>query len=263
MSIRFLLGPLVAATSISFALPPWGGTGHRVVARLAESRLTPTARARVRDLLGNQSMAEVASWADSVRPGRPVTAPYHYVNIPIAEGAFNPARHCPGGDCVIVAIEYYRRVLADPGAPRGERAEALKYLIHFVGDLHQPLHAGDNHDRGGNDIQVSFLGRQSNLHRVWDSQLLESMGAGEEDLVGRLGPRVDVLLAGERSGGAVAGWAMESHDRARDHAYGTLPASRILSETYGSAQASVVEEALALAAARLARLLNDALQGTY
>ena len=149
------LSTLIAASELSpppsAPLPVWYALGHRVVAWIAEGRLTPHADSAVRDILGGQSMADASLWADQIRGSRRDTGPLHYVNIPLDATAYDSAKQCPGGQCIIAAIESDLRILADPGASSIERAEALKFLIHFMGDLHQPLHVSNNGDRGGND----------------------------------------------------------------------------------------------------------------
>jgi S1/P1 Nuclease len=166
----------------------WGYSGHRIIAEIAEQFLESEATRQVRDLLAIENvttLAEVSTWADQIRVQRPETRPWHYVNIPVhalegEPGGYDAARDCPGGACIIPKIGQFERVLADQEAPSRQRLEALKYLVHFIGDVHQPLHASDNHDRGGNDVPVTFMGRQTNLHAVWDTGIIEPAVKGEE-----------------------------------------------------------------------------------
>ena len=231
---------------------------------LAEERLTPTARAAVTELLPGQSLMGVASWADQVRNQQ--TASWHYVNIEIEETQFAPDRHCPNRQCVIGQIERFRATLADPSINPGKRQKALKYLVHFVGDLHQPLHAGQNHDHGGNDVKVEFLGQTVNpftkkawnLHQVWDNGLLDQYAADAKQAIVQLNHWLASQHEADLSGGSVIDWAMQSHDLARDHAY-TLPSDNRLGEQYVKQALPVVEAQLARAGVRLAFLLNAAL----
>ena len=152
--------PPVATSHLAApAVVRWGRTGHRLIARVATARLSGEARRQVRDLLGRESLAAVSTWADSIRNDRPETSPWHYVNIPVIDSVYRPERYCPGGDCVVAALERQIGVLANRGASKAERAEALKWVVHLVEDIHMPLHAGDRGDRGGNDVQLTFLGR--------------------------------------------------------------------------------------------------------
>jgi len=243
----------------------WDATGHAIVAILAEERLTPQTRAAVTALLDGQSMADVSSWPDQVRNQQ--TAPWHYVNIEIEETQYEPSRHCPNRQCVIAQIERFRATLADGSIDTAKRQRALKYLVHFVGDLHQPLHAGQNHDRGGNDVQVEFLGQAINpftkqpwnLHQVWDNGLLDryapDMSQAVERVNGWLARQEEAALAQ----GSVVDWVLESHDQARDHAYVFSP-DRHLGEAYLQDNLPVVEAQLARAGVRLAAMLNRALE---
>ena len=154
----------------------WWDLGHREVARLAELRLTPHTRAAVRSILGGQSLADASVWADNIRNYRHDADPLHYVNIPLADTVYVPEKHCPRGRCIIAAIEQERRLLADPAASPDDRAEALRFLVHFMGDLHQPLHVSNNGDRGGNQRAVTLLGSPTDLHKVWDGELIDSSG---------------------------------------------------------------------------------------
>src|SRR5690606_18021833 len=167
----------------------WGGMGHRVIARVAASRLSPATRREVRRLLGNESLAKVSTWADEVRRDRPATAPWHYVNIPIYDSVYRPERVCRDG-CVISALEQQLALLADRSLPRTERAEALKWVVHLVGDMHQPMHVGDRGDRGGNDTRITWDTLPGNLHGLWDTGLLLATGLDENALVTMLERRL-------------------------------------------------------------------------
>lgn len=245
-------------------LHAWDASGHAIVAMLAEERLTPPARAAVTALLDGQYLVAVASWPDQVRNQQ--TAPWHYVNIEIEETQYVPERHCPDRQCVVGQIERFRQTLADPAINSEKRQKALKYLVHFVGDLHQPLHAGQSHDRGGNDVKVEFLGQSVNpftkkpwnLHQVWDNGLLEQYASNASQAVAQIDLYLTSQNEAELAHGTVIEWAMQSHDQARDHAYRFGPDQR-LDEQYLKQALPVVEAQLARAAVRLAHLLNTAL----
>jgi hypothetical protein len=256
----------VPSLALPRALPPerpavWYDEGHRLIARLAEERLRPRAAAAVRQLLGGERLAEAALWADRVRIARPDTGPLHYVNIPLAAQAYVPARDCPEGRCIIAAIERNRRTLADSGASLPARAEALRFLVHFVGDLHQPLHTATDSDRGGNDRRVSFLGLPKNLHEVWDGELIEASGMNEEQYFAHLRRLMDSLDVAALERGTVADWAMEGHRTAALQAY-ELPSTGAIDRAYVDANLPVVDRALVAAGVRLALVLNQAL-ATY
>src|ERR1700722_17811224 len=142
---------LAAISGCAISAFGWGVEGHALIARIAEAQLTPAVHAKVVQILGpNVSMASVASWPDEIRRSRTETGPWHYIDIPIGQLHLDMARDCPKGDCVIKKIEDFEAVLRDPSTPAEQRREALMFVIHFVGDLHQPLHDSDNHDKGGN-----------------------------------------------------------------------------------------------------------------
>ncbi|MGE0442635.1 MAG: S1/P1 nuclease [Gemmatimonadales bacterium] len=238
----------------------WGVSGHRAIGAVAFQLMTPTAQAHARQLLGDTSFADGSVWADNLRPTLPETAPWHYVNTLIDGGPYDRNRDCPDGDCVIEAIDYFRRVLADRSAPKGARIEALKYLIHFVGDLHQPLHVGDAHDHGGNDVLVDFVDRgERRLHWVWDSGLFEAAGWTEASLTVAVAAEARDHRA-EWQGGTVTDWAEEGRRLSRDRAY-RLPASRKLDGAYVADNVPVAMTQLARAAVRLARMLDQVLGG--
>src|SRR5256885_1050309 len=169
-----------AAFACLVAIAPafgWGPEGHNLVARLAAVRLTPAAAAKVAEILGpGVTLASISTWADQVRPSRTETGPWHYIDIPIDKVHLDMQRDCPKGVCVIAKIEDFEKVLAAPETPPKERKEALMFIVHFVGDMHQPLHCSDNKDKGGNGVKVDFFGKPSNLHTVWDSGLLGRLG---------------------------------------------------------------------------------------
>jgi hypothetical protein len=151
----------------------WGSVGHRVLARVAASRLSTHTRQEVKTLLSGRSLAAVSTLPDEWRTTtRPETAPWHFVDIPKSETTYDPARDCQNGDCVIEAIARQQAILSDHTKTKKARTEALIFLVHLVGDVHQPLHCADDHDRGGNEVQVQFFGIDDNLHAVWDSSLI-------------------------------------------------------------------------------------------
>lgn len=252
----------VLALPLSPAAHAWGPLGHRLVARLADADLDSRARAEIDLLLRGEAeptLAGIANWADNLRENDPdlgrTSARWHYVNIGEHDCSYQPARDCPGGKCVIEAIRAQSAILADKNRPDAERLQALKFVVHLVGDAHQPLHAGYAHDKGGNDFQTSYQGKGGNLHRVWDSGLLNSRGLDEEAYLGVLRAlpapapdRADVLPP------ASADWARQSC--AIVVAPGFYPARASLESAYYEAQRPVAERQLRKAGARLAALLN-------
>ena len=155
----------------------WSSYGHQTVGHLAQKDLTPSASRAVSELLDGQTLADVGSWADQVRSDRPETYPLHFVNGPVDNVVPSDTDlNLPQGT-VYTAVLGYSHVLADEQRPRVERVEALKFLTHFLADLHQPLHSGFLYDRGGNDEPVIYEGGLINLHRYWDNQIFAARQA--------------------------------------------------------------------------------------
>ena len=153
----------------------WGPNGHRTVGLVAENHLSAGVRAQVHDLLGGESLAAVSNWADLIRSFDQwnCAAPFHYATIePDAEYLQTGV---PRQGDTLGAIAYFYQVLVNPAEGRTRRTDALRFLTHLIADLHQPLHVGWGCDRGGNDVAVSFMGEQHNLHAVWDTAIYESM----------------------------------------------------------------------------------------
>ncbi len=256
MSLRFTRATAVLALVLlvnmnTFA---WGPEGHRIVALLAQQRLTPAAKAQVRSLLGSRGLAAVANYADQIRPSRPETANWHFVDIPLNEAAYDEARDCKAtdhGDCVIAELARARADALNTRLSKAKRAEALKFIVHFVGDIHQPLHCTDNNDRGGNQVNVDWFGQSSNLHRVWDSNIITETHLAEADYVDQLNGWLDSQDEKALAQGTTTDWAQEAHKQAHDHSYvnvpggGLVPNNANLGSDYFDANEPVVDQQLA------------------
>jgi hypothetical protein len=259
---------LVLALASTVPCFGWGADGHRIVAFIATARLAPQAKEDVKALLGNATLVDVASWPDQIRQDRPETGPWHYVNIPVDATGYDAARDGKNGNNVIDAINKFEKVLGDPTAPLPERAEALKFVVHFCGDIHQPLHCADrDHDKGGNARLVFFLDRPMavNLHACWDSWiLLDSKGSTTSDSVyaGALNARISQAQADQWVKSTPLDWANESHQLAVDVVYKNVPEGGPppkLTRDYVNAAKPVVDQQLEKAGVRLADVLNRVL----
>ena len=251
-----MLGALILSAAPGFA---WGPEGHRLVARMAQDLLTPAAAARVQATLApGETIAGLASWADEVRRTRKETEPWHFIDIEISSPGLDMKRDCPAAGCVISKIEQFRSQWRDARLSPEQRREALLFLVHFVGDMHQPLHCSDNHDKGGNETAVEFEGTRMNLHRLWDSGLLDHMPP-EDQLFAMLEKAITPAQKAEWPRGSVENWAQESFETARRVVYRELPktAGRPR-EAYERTAEPVVELQLEKAATRLAAILNEA-----
>ena len=256
--LRFLSILLLALPAPAFA---WAPLGHQVVAAIAARHLTQAARSQVSALLGGEAGAMMvldSSWADEIRSDRPETAPWHYVNIELGSGGYNAPRDCPGGDCVVAQINRDAAILTDGHASRTAKVEALRFLIHLIGDVHQPLHAADRHDKGGNDIKLRWHSKRLSLHQVWDQDVVTVLGQDSDRIAAASDAALSPQQKQQMSGGAPADWANESFALAGQEIYAPLPqGGRIrLSDDYMVRESGVARLQLAKAGLRLAALLN-------
>ena len=282
MPIRFLLA-LVAALTVASPAAAWWEYGHESVARIAMDSVRPGTRAAIQRLLAkgraldtpdcSVATIELASyWPDCIKTlGERFSyaAPWHYQNVDICQ-PFALQEACKDGQCVSAQIERNARLLADRRVPERERLMALAFLVHLVGDLHQPMHAGDRGDRGGNDVRANYglIGGRTNLHSIWDGYLAELAISTPPS-----GPRALLAAtpAAERAalaGGSVEDWSREGWEAARRYAYTSLigdpcgpkPEGRsTLSEDKVRALIPTVRRQVVAGGLRLARLLDDAL----
>lgn len=232
----------------------WGREGHKVVALIAESRLTPAARAEVQRLLaseGSSSLADVALWADEIKSVKALRQPSHGVNLPLDSSPYDPKRDCGHKICVIEAIERLQPTLADKRLPISARMMALKYLVHLVGDIHQPLHATVI----ASYRTIVFNGVSQRLHKVWDSGIIGAYKRKPNFMA------LDIEATHRRPVhyGTPLMWVLESRDIARDTIFPEVPANSVLPPDYAIRNWDLVEERLHEAGWRLAMMLNMAL----
>ena len=259
----------------------WGTQGHRLVGLIAAGQLTPRARDQVNRLLDGRTLANVSSWADDYRDDVYQTSWWHFVNLPDGATAYDRDRDCPRQpqvapgnradrwrDCVVDRIDYARQRLANQALDRADRATSLKFLVHLVGDLHQPFHAVLA-ARGGNDTTVRVFGSSNcasrpgskspcNLHGAWDSRLIEHRDLDDRAYLQLLAPVVAREQAALRVG-VPAEWALESLAVARA---GTVPAGTNLDEAYFRRHIEAIDRRLVQGGLRLGALVNEALDST-
>lgn len=264
---------LLLLTFLPTQLFAWGVKGHAIVADLAASRLTPATRKNLKLLLGRNSLASIADWADEMRKQHDESYDWHFVDIPKDAAGFSEERDCfrpqdkhkdartDHHNCVVDRIEMFAKVLGDENATLNQRLEALKWLVHFVGDIHQPLHAIDT-ARGGNDVKLPVFGSAQcgqypcNLHWAWDDLLIQHTGYSEPHYVSVLQKLISTEQLEQRARGGPEDWANESHLQARQILDRN---ARAIDQSYYEAYIPLVNEKLALAGLRLAALLNDTL----
>lgn len=251
---------ILSGLSLGSVARAWGIDGHRLIGEFTQAQLSPSARAEVERLLSLEpgaTLSSIANWADEHRTS--ADAPWHYVNLPRGqECRYDAARDCAQGQCVVSAIDRQAAILGSRAADL-ERLKALKYLVHFVGDVHQPLHAGFGDDRGGNTVQLQAYGRGTNLHALWDTALLVNWPGGVESLTHEIESAVrSPVSAAARSAPDPARWAEESC-RIVEEAW-FYPDRRKLEPDYAERAQRVARTRLILASRRLAELLNRVLE---
>jgi hypothetical protein len=251
---------LLVAAGLAPSTWGWGCTGHQVVAVIAEEHLNAHAREMVAQILAAgpidpvlrrycgantlDAFVDSSTWADDERGIRPETAGWHFIDIPrgVAKGDIAP--YCPPiSSCITRAIDEQMAILRNIDTSAQARADALRYIIHFFGDLHQPLHATSNNDLGGNCVPVSFFGaapqeknvaKESyapNLHGIWDTDIVERFADGQtpQQFADEMGIRFKAQISGWlRERVDVVSWAWESHQIAEDSVYGVLPRKAVI-----------------------------------
>jgi S1/P1 Nuclease len=271
------------------ALPAqcWWETGHAVVARLAVARLTPGALLRASHILDvpdrvdavADALALASNWADQVKKANN-TGNWHFIDLALEDRKSDIALRCPDDTCITGRIRWFSSQLL-----KGDDLDALRYLVHFAGDIHQPLHDVSNADQGGNcEVLSPPIGRAKNLHALWDGELVNALGAGDREITADLEKEIDALSMrqqNEWAAGDPEDWAWEGHKLAEQDIYKRLKIPREpiefpaacseapeaitelrleISSGYIAAMQPVVRQQLEKAGLRLARLLNDSLQ---
>jgi hypothetical protein len=247
----------VSSLALALALSPasafaWGPIGHRVVGRIAERHLTEAAARGVAAILGSESLVQAATWPDEIRsdPAWKRAEPWHFVSIEDDE-TYETASKSAGGD-VVEAIGRFTGVLQDTTAGAGKKAEALRFLVHLVGDVHQPLHVGRRADAGGNDVAVAWFKEDTNLHAVWDEKIIESEKLSFSELAELIDHPTQTEIR-TWQGTGVLGWTQESMAvRARVYEIG----DKKLGYLYAYQNGPLVRRRLLQAGVRLAGILN-------
>jgi hypothetical protein len=274
MNARTIL--FIAAAAVAAVPTPalaWGKTGHRVVAAIADTQLSGLARAHVKQILGGaESLDEAATWPDEMRSDpapfwQKTSTPWHYVTL---NGILYD--HAPPEGDALKALNHFRDVLQDPKASLADKQMALRFVVHIVGDLHQPLHVGKCCDRGGNEVRVKWFGKPMNLHAVWDSALVDEEQLSFTELTAK-------LVRHARPADVIAWWDINPRDwitesgQIRDSLYPTAAdkpraskdkkakpgeeALPDLSYSYVYRSTPIMEQRLSKAGVRLAAYLND------
>jgi hypothetical protein len=252
----------VTVLVLAFSTPAlaWGPTGHEAVAALAAERLTPVTTQELTRLLGTESLVQVSVWADEVRnTTHKHTVSWHFVNIPISSGGYRASRDCAQGNCVVAVIQRQEQILRDRTRSAAQRAEALKFLVHLIADIHQPLHAADAADRGGNGREIVPVGGSRNLHAAWDGGIIQSRGSNTRALVAAANQWLQTQTESTIAGGSPEDWVNESYRVARDIAYTQVRGDDAITGPERVEALRIIEKRIARAAVRLAAVLNSAI----
>jgi len=246
--------------SISILLISWGVTGHHAIGKIAENHLTANAKNAVHELLGSETLADVASWADEVRNEAEYksTGSWHYINLPLGLSYSDFQKQVEGMSeaNVYSALLQQEKILTDKSTTREQKTVALKFIVHFVGDLHQPMHVSRAEDKGGNTIQLNYNGQGTNLHSVWDSKLIEHEGGDYQQVAARVDHASGAQIKQWQSDPVIK-WIWESYTiSSKLYAEVDAMKSRSIDDSYYTAHIGIIHERLEQAGVRLAGVLN-------
>lgn len=251
--IRLFALCLILLPSAAYA---WGHTGHRITAKIAEHHLSDEARAAISAILGPETLAEASGWPDDMRSSpepfwQVKASPWHYVTVP--DGIQYKPENAPDEGDAVTALQQFSQTLQKDEASLAEKQLALRFIIHIIGDLHQPLHAGNGTDRGGNDVAVTFFWQDSNLHRVWDSGLIDRQRLSFTEWSRWLNAKITKDQKQRWANTDPVIWIAESTE-IRDRIY---PESPDINWDYQFEMLPIIKQRLSMAGIRIAAYLND------
>lgn len=268
VSLFLSIGTLPAAA--------WGPVGHETVAYIAEDNLTTAAKEKINAILDQgDDLASISNWADQIRLTDKTSAPWHFIDLPIRKDLTvkEEMDYCPGNNCVVSQLQIWEGVLGDESKPKSKRLAALKFVVHFMGDLHQPLHCADDGDRGGNDKEVRFKtpgkrgnGAKTRLHHLWDGLIEVHTLEDPRTLATQLEGNITDQDRAEWAKGNENDWAFESYQIAKTRIYaGMVPGPQDYTDNplptnYFNKMRPLVDNQLEKAGIRLANVLNEILK---
>jgi hypothetical protein len=252
LSLFFAAALSLVPQSSAFA---WGAIGHRVTGAIADDNLDGVARAHVRMILGEETLAQASTWPDEQRSNpsefwQKTASPWHYVTVP--NGVPYTTALAPAEGDAVTALNRFAATLRDPHASLDDKRLALRFTVHIIGDLHQPLHAGRPGDHGGNLVTVTWFGKPTNLHAVWDSAMIDDRQLSFSEQATWLKRAITPEQVIAWSDVRPATWIAESV-RMRETIY---PADPALSFTYGYTYRQDIDQRLSMAGIRIAAYLN-------
>ena len=244
----------ISATPIK-KVADWGPTGHRTTGKIAEMHLTKKAKRKIDKLLKGESLAFVSTYADQIKSDRKFSKFYswHYINMDLDEN-YADAKKNPKGD-LVTGINKCIEVLKDKNSSEEDKVFYLKMLVHFVGDLHQPMHIGQREDKGGNTIQVQWFGRGTNLHSVWDTKMIEEWNMSYLELANNAKDLSKEQIEAIQKG-SVINWVDEVHQTTKK-VYGSVKTGQNLKYRYSYDHFETVRNQLQKGGIRLAKILNE------
>lgn len=245
---------ITLALFLSFNSFGWGATGHRIVGLIAEYHLSNKAKKNIEKVLGFETLAEVSNYMDFIKSDATYRhmSPWHYATIP-DDKTYVEAGTPEEGD-IIVTIQRLIEELESKNFTDQDEAFALKCLVHLIGDIHQPLHVGNGEDRGGNDVKLDYFWQSSNLHRVWDSEMIDGQKFSYTEYANWINHPTKIQLE-QWSSLNVLDWAYESKD-SRQQCYNSVPEDKKLSYRYNYDNIDLLNQRLLKAGIRLANVLN-------
>lgn len=246
---------LIFNVSHAFNEPYWGATGHRAVGEIAALHLSKKAKKEIEKILGGQGLAMVSTFGDEIKSDNAYDKYYtwHFVNFPF-DTKYEDSEKNKRGD-IVTGINHCIKVLKDPNSSEQDKAFFLKFLVHLIGDLHQPLHVGRGEDKGGNDIKLEWHRRKSNLHRVWDSDMIGFYNMSYSELADNRKKLSKSQIAAIKEG-SILDWTYESQALAKK-VYASAEPEAKLSYRYSYDHFEIVRTQLQKSGIRLAKVLND------
>lgn len=253
--ILFLLPFFMITNSSSKEAAFWGKNGHRATGKIAEKHLTKRAKKKIDKLLKGQSLAFVSTYADEIKSDRKFSKyyPWHYVNMNLDE-SYEEAEKNPQGD-LVTGIDVCIAVLKDKTSSEEDKNFHLKLLVHFIGDLHQPMHIGQKEDKGGNTVQVQWFGKGTNLHRVWDTNMIDDWEMSYIELADNADDLSKKQIETIEKG-SIIDWVNEVHETTKE-VYSSVKVGENLRYEYSYNHFGTVRTQLQKGGIRLAKVLND------
>ena len=254
-TLCFFIAILMGFLTVEASNPNWGATGHRTIGKIADANLKGKTKRKISEILDGQSLALVSTFGDDIKSDRRYNEFYtwHYVNMPF-DVNYQDSEKNPEGD-LVTAIEKCKAVILDDTASKEDKAFYLKLLVHFIGDLHQPMHVGRKEDKGGNTIQVQWFGSGTNLHSVWDSKMIDSFDMSYTELASNTS-EISKEQVAELQKGTIVDWVNDTHIYAKK-VYGSAETGENLRYDYMYQYFSLTQSQLQKGGIRLAKVLNE------